>query len=58
VRWTESVQYMLAQGIDTFVEVGPGKILTGLMKKTDREVACFPVENQESIDALAGQLGR
>ncbi len=57
VRWTETVEYMVSQGIDTFVEVGPGKVLTGLMKKTNREVTCVPVESPESIEALAADLG-
>lgn len=56
VRWADSVQYMILQGIDTFVEVGPGKVLTGLMRKTNREVACIPVEGQESIEALVEKL--
>jgi len=38
VRWTESVQWMIGQGVDTFVEVGPGKVLTGLVRRTDRSV--------------------
>ncbi len=38
VRWTESVHWMIAQGVDTFVEVGPGKVLTGLVKRIDRAV--------------------
>lgn len=57
VRWTETVEYMIAQGIDTFVEVGPGKVLTGLMKKTNRDVACVPVETPESIEGLLSTLG-
>lgn len=57
VRWSDSVQYMISQGIDTFIEVGPGKVLTGLMRKIDREVTCIPVENQESINSLLEQLG-
>ena len=36
VRWTESVQYMRGQGIDTFIEVGPKDVLTGLVKRIDR----------------------
>ena len=39
VRWTESIRYLLAQGADAFVEVGPGNVLTGLMKRIDRKVA-------------------
>ncbi|MFH1039419.1 MAG: ACP S-malonyltransferase [PVC group bacterium] len=57
VRWTETIRHMISQGIDTFVEVGPGKVLTGLVKKTDREIACIPVESLESIEGLAGSLG-
>ena len=38
VRWAESVQWMIGQGVDTFVEVGPGKVLTGLVRRIDRSV--------------------
>jgi len=38
VRWTESVRYMLAQGVETFVEVGPGQVLSGLVRRIDRSV--------------------
>ncbi len=37
VRWTESMRYLRDQGVDTFVEVGPGDVLTGLMKRIDRK---------------------
>jgi len=56
VRWTESAQAMLAAGIDTFIEVGPGKVLSGLMGKISKEAKVFAVETPESIDALAAQL--
>ena len=48
---------MIAQGIDTFIEVGPGKVLTGLLKKTDRSVTCVPVETLSSIEGLIEKLG-
>jgi [acyl-carrier-protein] S-malonyltransferase len=38
VKWTQSVQQMIADGAATFVEVGPGKVLQGLMRKIDRSV--------------------
>ena len=56
VRWSDSIQYMIAQGIDTFIEVGPGKVLTGLLKKIDRSVTSIPVETLESIDGLIEKL--
>jgi [acyl-carrier-protein] S-malonyltransferase len=52
VRWTDSVQYMLSEGVDLLAEIGPGKVLTGLVKQINREVACLPVESRESIDSL------
>jgi [acyl-carrier-protein] S-malonyltransferase len=40
VRWEDSMRALLAQGYDTFYEVGPGRVLRGLMKRIDRKVAC------------------
>ncbi|MCI0726517.1 MAG: ACP S-malonyltransferase [Chloroflexi bacterium] len=37
VRWTDSIKYLLGQGVDTFVEVGPGDVLLGLVKRIDRQ---------------------
>ena len=44
VRWTQSVQQMIADGIDTFLEAGPGKVLQGLIRKIDRSVTVGSVQ--------------
>lgn len=49
VRWQKSVEYMLAQGISTFVEVGPGKVLAGLIKRTSREPIILNIGDAESV---------
>ena len=45
VRWLESIELLINEGVDTFVEVGPGKVLTGLMRQINRNVKCFNVED-------------
>lgn len=52
VRWEESVRYMLSQGIDTFVEVGPGRVLTGLVKRIDPSVTTVNIGSVQDIDNL------
>ena len=41
VEWQASVEHLLADGVRTIYEVGPGRVLRGLMKRIDRTVACF-----------------
>ena len=54
VRWAESMQKLIAEGVDLFVEVGPGKVLSGLMRQIDRSIRCLHVEDPASLDeALA-----
>jgi [acyl-carrier-protein] S-malonyltransferase len=53
VRWTESVRAMIASGITTFLELGPGSVLTGLVRRIDRSVTAIPVDTPESLAALA-----
>jgi [acyl-carrier-protein] S-malonyltransferase len=49
VRWYESVTYLVQEGVDTFVEVGPGKVLSGLVRQIDRGVRCLNVEDVTSL---------
>lgn len=50
VRWTETVQALVAQGITQSYEFGPGKVLTGLAKRIDKAMACAAVNTQAAID--------
>lgn len=50
VRWQEIVEGMIDEGVDTFVEVGPGKTLAGLISKISKEVRVFNVENKETLE--------
>lgn len=58
VRWEESVRWMVNNGVDTIVEVGAGKVLTGLTKRIAPEVRMFNVENMESFAATAAALSQ
>ncbi len=49
VRWSQSMQWLVAQGAQTFVEVGPGKVLCGLMRQIDRSKKCVNVEDESSL---------
>ncbi|MCY7345122.1 MAG: ACP S-malonyltransferase, partial [Pyrinomonadaceae bacterium] len=49
VRWNESVEKLVADGVETFVEIGAGKILSGLVKQINRDVRCLSVENPDSL---------
>jgi [acyl-carrier-protein] S-malonyltransferase len=52
VRWRESVLYMKEQGVDSIVEVGAGKVLIGLIRRIDREIATFSVQAPADIEAF------
>ncbi|MBA2705907.1 MAG: ACP S-malonyltransferase [Blastocatellia bacterium] len=57
VRWLESMQLLIQQGVENFVEVGPGKVLSGLMRQISREVKCFNIEDAASLKAASTALG-
>lgn len=52
VRWEECVLKLISLGADTFVEVGPGKVLSGLIKKISREVSILNVEDRSSLEKI------
>jgi [acyl-carrier-protein] S-malonyltransferase len=56
VRWRESVLAMKAADVDTIVELGAGKVLTGLVKRIDREISASPAGTPEELEALAKAL--
>lgn len=56
VYWTQSVQEMIKNGVDTFVEIGPGKVLAGLVKKIDATVKVLNVYDMESLNAVVESL--
>lgn len=56
VRWQQSVEAMLKDGVDTFIEIGPGKTLTGFMKKIDRTVKVMNIEKLEDVDRVVEAL--
>jgi len=57
VRWQESVELLVREGISTFVEVGPGAVLSGLVRKTAKGVRVLAVDTPESLDAALAELG-
>jgi len=57
VKWTNSIKYMIAQGVDTFIEIGPGKTLSGLIKKTDRSVKIYNIQDIASLNKTLEGLG-
>ena len=57
VRWTECVERLSREGADAFLEVGPGRVLTGLLKRTLEGVRGLPVEDPASLDKALATLG-
>ena len=53
VQWQKTVENLIDLGVDTFIEVGVGKTLAGLIKKINKEVKVFNVENKETLEALS-----
>ena len=56
VRWMQSMERMIADGVDTFVEIGPGKTLEGFLRKIDRSVKVFHISQWEDVDKVCEEL--
>jgi [acyl-carrier-protein] S-malonyltransferase len=56
VRWEQSIRNMIEQGVDTFVEIGPGKTLAGFMKKINKDVAIYNIETLEDVSKVVDAL--
>jgi [acyl-carrier-protein] S-malonyltransferase len=58
VRWEESMRRLLAEGVGLFIEVGPGKVLSGLARQIDRQAECLHVEDAASLGEVVTRLGK
>jgi [acyl-carrier-protein] S-malonyltransferase len=56
VRWTDCMQRLIDLGCDFFIELGPGNVLAGLLKRTNREIAVISIGDGESVDKCCGVL--
>ncbi len=57
VRWSDSIKRLLEEGVTTFIEVGPGKVLSGLVRQISRQCRILNVEDAQSLDATLAALG-
>ena len=58
VRWLDSIREMIESGVTVFVEVGPGKVLTGLLRQIDRSVRVFNVEDSACLQSTMEKLAQ
>ena len=58
VLWEQSIRALIAHGVDTFLEVGPGKVLCGLMRQIDRSKTCMNVEDEDSLQKVINHFSQ
>ena len=56
VRWTETIQYMVSQGVDTTAEAGTGKVLTVMQRRIEKGLTGFTLATPEDLEAFAGAM--
>ena len=56
VKWQQTMEYMIADGVNTFVEIGPGRTLSGFLKKINTEVSVYHISSWEDAERAAGEL--
>ena len=56
VQFTQSIERMIADGVDTFIEIGPGKTLSSFVRKIDRNVKVYNIEKPEDLDRVMEEL--
>ena len=56
VQWTKTIQNMIKDGVDTFIEIGPGKVLAGLVKKIDPSVTTYNIYDKQSLENVISSL--
>ena len=57
VRWEESVRLLRNEGVGQFIELGPGKVLSGLVRQIDRQAECLHVEDEASLAEVLARVG-
>ena len=57
VKWQQSVERMIADGVDCFIEIGPGKTLAGFMKRINKEVKVYNIQTTDDLKKVAEELG-
>jgi [acyl-carrier-protein] S-malonyltransferase len=58
VCWQQTIEKMISEGVDTFIEIGPGKTLSGFMKKINKDVKCMNIDKLADLDKALEALGR
>lgn len=56
VYFQDTIEYLKDQGVDTIIEIGPGKVLSGFVKKMTKEIRCYQVEDKESLEKTIKEL--